>query len=132
MIAALKKIVIPHLKDRKFAGKFPHFRRISGSRIDLLTFQFDRHGGGFIFEISQCVSSGFITRRGEHLPPDKVRAWDLHPDCRRRFQPEDGPGTESWFRYEHGDFDGVARTVMPFIDGAEEWWQQKRDLTLFR
>nr|WP_268888411.1 DUF4304 domain-containing protein [Heyndrickxia shackletonii] len=42
MISALKKIVVPELRERGFKGSFPHFRRIFENKIDLITFQFDK------------------------------------------------------------------------------------------
>jgi len=44
----LKAIVVTALRASGFKGSFPHFRRPLPERIDLLTFQFDRHGGGFV------------------------------------------------------------------------------------
>ena len=41
MIKKLKEIVIPYIRDVGFKGSFPHFRRLAGKQIDLLTFQFD-------------------------------------------------------------------------------------------
>lgn len=52
MISSLKNLFVPALRERGFKGTFPHFRRRRSDRIDLLTVQFDRHGGGFIIEIS--------------------------------------------------------------------------------
>jgi len=51
MDAAIKAIVVPVLREKQFAGSFPHFRRSTTRGMDLLTFQFDRYGGGFILEI---------------------------------------------------------------------------------
>lgn len=42
MIAALKAVFVPVLRERGFKGSFPHFRRIRPDRIDLLTVQFDK------------------------------------------------------------------------------------------
>jgi hypothetical protein len=48
MIKLLKGIFIPLLRDRNFKGSFPHFRRTENGRTNLLTFQFDKNGGGFV------------------------------------------------------------------------------------
>ncbi|MFF2886098.1 DUF4304 domain-containing protein [Paenibacillus sp. NPDC057967] len=58
MLSALKSIVIPSLRERGFKGTFPHFRRVNEKKIDLLTFQFDKYGGGFIIEIAVCSPAG--------------------------------------------------------------------------
>ena len=60
MISKLKKIVVPGLRERGFKGSFPHFRRISEKKIDLITFQFHRYGGGFVIEVEVCSPEGFI------------------------------------------------------------------------
>jgi Domain of unknown function (DUF4304) len=64
MIAALREVVVPVLRNMGFSGSFPHFRRIRESQIDLLTFQFDRHGGSFVVEVATCAPEGFTTHWG--------------------------------------------------------------------
>ncbi|MED3735208.1 DUF4304 domain-containing protein [Geobacillus stearothermophilus] len=49
MVGALKKIVVPELRNRGFKGAFPHFRKQEGQLGYLLSFQFDKWGGGFIY-----------------------------------------------------------------------------------
>jgi hypothetical protein len=124
MIKALKSVVVPRLRKRAFVGSFPHFRRLQLNRIDLLTFQFDRHGGGFVIEISQSASEGITTQWGEKIPPEKITAWHLHPSQRPRLRPQQGSGTESWFRYDaattRDDFTRVAELVVPFLAAAEK------------
>lgn len=58
MIRELRKWVVPELKRRGFGGSFPHYRRIDGTRIDLLMFQFDKWGGGFRIGISYILTAG--------------------------------------------------------------------------
>jgi hypothetical protein len=129
MDAALKKMVVPVLRKKGFRGSLPHFRRASSGGIDLLTFQFDKWGGGFVVEISKCPLDGFTMRWGERIPPNKVTAHHLHPDQRKRIQPRDGSGTDSWFR-----FDGwlpsatirasrAAQEFLACLPQAETWWQ---------
>ena len=104
MIRTLKSVVVPFLRERGFTGSFPHLRRQRNNRIDLFTFQFDRHGGGFVIEVSQCDAEGFTTPWGEKIPPNKVRAWDMPRQRRVRIKPLRGGDTGSWFRYD-GAFD---------------------------
>jgi Domain of unknown function (DUF4304) len=126
MIDALKRIVVPALRGRGFSGSLPHLRRSTCGRIDLLTFQFDRYGGGFVIEIAQCPPEGFTTSWGEKIPPNKVKAWDLHPDHRFRLQPVCGSGTDSWFRFDSGDVEVVAQSLLPFLEQAEAWYAMGR------
>ena len=130
MIEALQQIVTPKLRDSGFKGSFPHFRRVSSQQIDLLTFQFDKYGGGFVIEMAKCPPAGFTTYWGKHIPPNKVQAWDMHPDQRPRLQPGKGGSTADWFRFDRDPsdrhksiFTETAESVLPFLDAAETWWQ---------
>ena len=57
MRKALKDLVLPRLRELGFEGSFPHLRRRRVDRADLFTFQFDRHGGGFIERFGQTAKS---------------------------------------------------------------------------
>jgi hypothetical protein len=60
----IKGAVIPWLRTQGFKGSFPHLRRTGQSAIDLLTFQFDLHRGGYVIEIAQCpLELGMCTPR---------------------------------------------------------------------
>ena len=122
MIVVLKDIVVPKLRERGFSGAFPHFRRIKRGQIDLMTFQFDKWGGGFVVEISKCGSEGITMAWGEKIPPKKVTAHHLSPNERLRLGCE-GPSTDDWFRYDRGKSpDVVAQEVVNKLDNAEKWW----------
>ena len=123
MNAALKETLVPILRERGFKGSLPHFRRILPARTDLLTVQFDRHGGGFIVEISRCSPSGVTTSWGKHIPAAKVTAHDLPPDKRHRLG-SPRPGTDGrWFRFDDGTpIEVVAKSLLGHIDEAERWW----------
>jgi hypothetical protein len=71
MIAVLRETVVPVLRELRFPGSFPHFRCICETKIDLLTFQFNRHGGSFVVEIAVCGVDGFTTAWGEKIPAKK-------------------------------------------------------------
>jgi hypothetical protein len=120
---ALKKTIVPRLRELGFSGSFPHLRRCRPDRIDLLTFQFDRHGGGFVLEIGQCPPNGFKTFWGKQIVPDEVTVWDLSTKERARLKPRNGSGTDSWFRYDdtasESELVRVAESVLPFVEQAE-------------
>jgi hypothetical protein len=129
MIKALKEIVVPRLREQGFKGSFPHFRRAGKDKIDLITFQFDKWGGGFLIEISQCPPDGISTYFGEHIPPNKVTAWDMNPDERQRMQPGPGNSPSDWFRYDKPGqdktvFETTAKDVLPFLQEAEKWFNR--------
>ena len=122
MITALKKTVVPELRNRGFKGSFPHFRRISEDKIDLMTFQFDRYGGGFVVEVGVCSPKGIIHYWGEQVPPNKVTAHDL--GTRLRLKRNDG----SWFRYDsevesENIYENVATEMLDHLYEAEEYWR---------
>ena len=134
MIEALRQIITPKLRDAGFKGSFPHFRRLSSQQIDLLMFQFDKWGGGFVIEIAKCPPDGFTTSWGEYILPNKVRAWDLHPAQRLRLQPREGSSRKEWFRFDRSPFDRqtaifakTAEAVLPFLDIAEAFWKAPPD-----
>jgi len=124
MVTALKEVFVPALKMRSFKGSFPHFRRFAQDHIDLLTIQFDRHGGGFIIEVSCCGLEGVTTYWGKHIAPENVRAWDLHPRNRHRLG-SPAPGVEGhWFRFDlDSSFEEIARSAVQYLEEADSWWE---------
>jgi hypothetical protein len=93
------------------------------NQIELLTVQFDRHGGGFVIEISKCPPEGFTTHWGEQIPPNKVRAWDLHPNQRRRLGSPSLGKDGHWFRFDDGTpTNTVANSAKLFLADADIWW----------
>ena len=124
MIAALREVVLPTLRDMGFGGSFPHFRRIRDTQIDLLTFQFNRHGGSFVVEAAFCAPDGFTTHWGEHVPPKKVRAHDIHPNQRPHLHSNH---SDRWFHYEPerpGIYAELASQLLPILRShAESYWQ---------
>ena len=124
MDAALKSSVVPVLRESGFKGSFPHFRRSRGGALDLLTFQFDRSGGGFVIEAARAPEQGINTHWGKYIPGSKLTAWDVHPDARKRFKPRDGSGTDSWFRYEHGVTEAT-QEVLECLPIVNAWWLEE-------
>jgi hypothetical protein len=129
MVAVLKATVVPVLKARGFKGSFPHFRRPTGSAIHLLTFQFDKWGGGFVVEIAKCPPEGVTTTWGLEIPPGKVTAHHVNERLRLGAS---GAGEDHWFRYDQerafkfGDpYQSAAEEVLLAYDSqAEQWWAQ--------
>jgi Domain of unknown function (DUF4304) len=118
--AELRGVVVPWLRAAGYKGSFPHLRRLYVETIDLLTFQFDRRGGGFIVEIARCPSSGLTTPWGKQIAPARVTAWDVHPNERTRIKPKLGSGTDSWFRYEDGRFKECATQLLETLQANEQ------------
>ncbi len=127
MIQSLQARVVPELRRRGFAGSFPHFRRSAGAAIHLLTFQFDKWGGGFVAELAVCPRKGVLLSTGEQIPPEKVTA---HSVSRRLRLGAAAEGRDHWFRYDGllrrfmaRRYDRVAQRVLFLLDEqAEPWW----------
>lgn len=129
MIKSLKEIVIPELRKRNFKGSFPHFRKTKNGITNLLTFQFDRNGGGFIIEIANWKETEFITSWGKIIPLNKLTVFDLNK--RHRIYPKSltkENGTESWFRYENSKsndiYEMLAQKVVERIPTMEQYWTE--------
>lgn len=118
MKKALQQVVVPHLRELGFRGTFPHFRRRS-DWIDLVTFQFDSYGGGFIIELGRCGLEEYTTDWGKQIPPDRLTTWYLPMNQRTRIQPRPGGGADSWFRYDSAttteDFVQIARSALALL-----------------
>ena len=133
MINSLKKIFVPELRKRNFKGSYPHFRKTENGITNLLTFQFDRYGGGFVIELANWNESEFKTHWGEIIPVNKLTAHDLNN--RQRIYPNsltEQNGKQSWFRYDQRKFlsfgnkyDKLAKKVVDRITIMENYWSQE-------
>ena len=130
MRAALKRVVIPELRRRGFVGTFPHFRRTTGERLAIMSFQFDKWGGGFTINLAVAPATGFTTHAGSFIPPDKLNAYyDTGP--KTRINAGSDGSTASWFRFDRPSrspsqdiYDEAAHEVVPLLAKAEEWYAQ--------
>lgn len=118
MRAELKKIVQPFLRTDGFQGSFPNYRRISINFVDLLTFQFDKWGGGFVVEIARCPSAGLVTHWGKHIQPKLACAHDVHPNFRKRVSPE---GETGWFRFNESSVSVVVLDCLKTLQRDDLW-----------
>ena len=131
MINSLKEIVVPKLIALNFKGSFPHFRRTIEEKTNLITFQFDRNGGGFVIELANYEGLQFKNVFGKILPVTKMNAH--HLDNRQRIYPnviEEENGTDSWFRYDQKKFfsfgnpyNKLSKKVLDRIPFMEEYWK---------
>ena len=120
---ALADRVVPVLREHGFTGRFPHFRRITPHKVDLLTFQFNRHGGGLVIEIAEGPVPYFTTPWGKQVPASSLTARDLHPDQRARLQPGGSGSVDAWYRYDRGMSPAaVAEQVRSDLPQVEAWF----------
>jgi len=120
-------LLFPNYGIGIFKGSFPHFRKTEKGKTNLLTFQFDRNGGGFIIELANWNKSEFNTHWGKIIPLNKLTALDL--DKRQRIYPNslnEQSGTNSWFRYEKSNefHDALSQKVIERIPVMEQYWNE--------
>jgi hypothetical protein len=119
MIVELKRLAVPVLRSLGFKGSFPHFRRATATRIDLLTFQFSMGAGQFVIEIGAFPAAGYELY-GKLIPAAEVKMAHLRRRLRLGAKDEN---SDHWFNYDGGDYAGLAASVVPYIQGqAVEWW----------
>lgn len=113
MDSALKKVVIPILREQGFKGSLPHFRRKNEKNIDLITFQFNKWGDSFVVEMTSCPLEGVTMYWGEHIPSNKVTAQLLNNRFRLGAKAKSEEGI--WFIFEKAqteeEFEKVAMSV---------------------
>jgi hypothetical protein len=116
----LKCTVIPALRQRGFAGSFPHFSRRREDRIDLLSFQFSQFGPDLYIEIASGKPDGAKLSNGSVISSAKMRTYHAG-FMRRRIGPQpaitfagvEGPDAAAHF----------VNQVMTAIDHeGESWW----------
>ncbi|MDQ0227818.1 DUF4304 domain-containing protein [Metabacillus niabensis] len=126
MIKALKKIVVPYLREQGFKGSFPHYRRQNEENMDLITFQFNRYGGSFVVILAICPIEGLTMSWGEEIPANKVTAHDVSVNYRYRLTENIKESNETWFNYENAkdeeDFEQVASKVMSLLHVSDRNW----------
>lgn len=124
---ALKKVVIPVLREQDFKGSLPHFRRKNEKNIDLITFQFNRWGSSFVVEVATCPIEGVTMYWGEHIPSNKVTAHHLNNRFRLGAKSKDGDGI--WFDFEKAkteeEFEKVASNVLDLLNTSDRQWISK-------
>ena len=81
MRKAIDKHVIPHLTANSFVGDYPHYKKVYDDRIELLTFQNNKHGNSFTIEISTVFldtkrDSNFFT--GDFETAEEATAWSTN------------------------------------------------------
>ena len=129
MVAALKEIVVPTLRDMGFRGSFPHFRRQRDEQMDLLTFQFSQWGGSFVVEIAHCPAIGYTLPTGEMVSPDRARVDHQHYRSRLRLGVRPPPNNrDHWFRFKPDSptvYTDTALEVLPLLGSqAESYWHK--------
>jgi hypothetical protein len=125
MIGALKKIVVPKLKIIGFSGTFPHFRKNTGPVLSFASFQFNRHGGSFVFEFARTKSlEKDLPKFAKSIPLQKLNYGYFNPKNRLRLKPKGTP-EDYWFIYNDftktEQYDQLASSVLKLLPQAEKF-----------
>ena len=119
MGSALRELVIPQLRQAGFRGSLPHLRRPQDEWIDLITFQFDKWGGGLVIELARCSLIGVTMPWGKSIGPKNVRAWDV--SHRKRIQARPGSSVDDWFRFDTQSPTETAKQIMAALNAPDLW-----------
>ncbi len=115
----LKTSVIAQLRKSGFKGSFPHFRRITEDRIDLLSFQFSQWGGQF------CINVGVAPLN--KIASDKLKKAKADDIFQRiRLGPKDEGERDYWFVFD-GDSELPLKQIIELVLNhirleAENYW----------
>ena len=120
MDAALKAVLVPHLRALGFKGSMPHFRRSRGDAVDLCSLQFASSGGCFAIELGRVSPDGFDFH-GRHIPPAKAKTSYLKERHRLGGPLPPDPPRDSWYVFWNADPEAVAHEVCEDLDRPEVW-----------
>jgi hypothetical protein len=124
MVQVLKELVVPKLRMQGFKGSFPHFRKNKIDNIHLLTFQFDKWGGGFAVELACCPAEGVTMYWGEKVSANKVTTH--HINTRYRLGAKD-TNSDHWFRYDgliKNQFKSTADELLKELSTIDDWFSK--------
>lgn len=119
MDAALKAIVLPHLRSLGFKGSLPHLHRVRGAAADLLSVQFRSDGTAFVVEIGRVAAEGFDFH-GRHIALKQARTSYLAERHRLGSELRANYG-DHWFAFAEAGAEAVALEVCAQLDRAELW-----------
>ena len=116
----MQQHIIPWLLENGFTGEMPHFQRRRAHHLELLTFQFDRYGGGFVIELGKAPLGDFTVSNGEVIPESLLTP--SYVDDRVRIGPGENDGSDPWFRYDLGQFEICVSQIFQYLSLDPDWW----------
>lgn len=127
----LKRTLVPELEAEGFQGKFPEFQRIERGELQLLSIVFDKYGGGFFLEFSNCPLGDMETSWGEVVAERELTVAHTPFESRARLQQKGDRNslTEDWFRYDKLSADELERLVLHVVDllpQINDWLRAKK------
>lgn len=99
---AIKRILEPEMAAAGFSIRYPHFQRHRGGRLELVSVQHDKWGGGFWLEFAPHAPGDLATSWGEVVPESSIDVAHTDPATRARLlaSTADAASRNSFFRYE--------------------------------
>ena len=99
---AIRRILEPEMAEAGFTIRYPHFQRRRGGRLELVSVQHDKWGGGFCLEFAPHPAGDLATDWGEVVPEDRIDVAYTDPGTRARLLASTAAADsyEGFFRYE--------------------------------
>ncbi len=111
-----------------FNVSYPHFQRKRDGRLDLVSLEHDKWGGGFFLEFAALDAGDLTTSWGEVVPEAKVNVAYTDPSTRARLMavPADADSRERYFRYEEfaddrGQCDDLVSELVNLLPQVDDW-----------
>ena len=140
--AALRRHVVPALRERGFRGELPHLRRITATATHTFTLQVSKWGGEFIIELGRAPAGPYETSTGEVVEPSELTSWHVRDADRARLRAVPDVLREVWFSYSPrlrdrvvaatrrllkrpplpDRLDRAALEVLAHLPECERWW----------
>jgi hypothetical protein len=123
---ALRKHLLPQLRELGFNGKTSTFQRANPDSLDLLSIQYWKYGGEFILEFARFERGELLTSWGEVVPEAKLDVAYVSPLDRARLVRGTRPSGFGGFRFgkfgeDLGSYDQLALEVASLLPQVERW-----------
>lgn len=132
IVASLKEITVPYLRNIGFKGSFPNFYRDEAGFISLINFQFYSSGGSFCVNVSYADPDRNNIYIDKELPSNKLRVSQTTNHMRLKAPPD-----EDWFVFgetNYGDIRGTLKAPIEIVslinnlveEQAENWLKEQK------
>ena len=99
---AIRRILEPEMAAAGFSIRYPHFQRHRNGRLELVSVQHDKWGGGFCLEFAPHPPGDLTTAWGDVVAEDKIDVAYTDPATRARLlaSTAEAGSRSGFFRYE--------------------------------
>ena len=132
MLRALKQRLEPELKRRRFTGSFPHYRRFTHHKTDVVSVHLDERASTFRLELAELPPSGFTAPNGVWVEIAEATTYDALLADRAKLTPVAGNRKVdfrfggSLFLKGGARFDRAAESAIALLPQADAWWMGER------